>query len=186
MSKRTIGIIWICAGILFLISAIVSKRFVIYIGLAAVDFFIGIANLVQKDKKWSSQSNKLNIGTAGILRSFNLSIKPETINVGILKGYYPFSGFQRQSLWWGWRGKAPHFTKRSAKGEFQNSPVDCFERGNALQERAFPDGSILFNRLVRPHKRTDFLRTSLGNGIPWYVTNASHLTKRGGGLCALL
>jgi len=28
--------------------------------------------------------------------------------------------------------------KRSAKGEFQNSPADCFERGNALQERAFP------------------------------------------------
>jgi|GEM_PF-4206304 len=51
MSKRTIGIIWICAGMLFLISAIVSKRFVMYIGLAAVDFFIGIANLVQKDKK---------------------------------------------------------------------------------------------------------------------------------------
>ena len=28
--------------------------------------------------------------------------------------------------------------RRSAKGEFPNSPVDCLERGNALQERAFP------------------------------------------------
>ena len=27
---------------------------------------------------------------------------------------------------------------RSAKGELKNSPVDCFLRGNALQERAFP------------------------------------------------
>ena len=26
---------------------------------------------------------------------------------------------------------------RSAKGELKNSPVDCFLRGNALQERAF-------------------------------------------------
>ena len=32
----------------------------------------------------------------------------------------------------------PQSVKRSAKGEFQNSPKDCFERGNALQERAFP------------------------------------------------
>jgi len=71
----------------------------------------------------------------------------ETINLGILKGYYPFSGFQRQSLWWGWRGNAPHCTKRSAKGEFQNSPVDCFERGNALQERVFHDGAMFFERL---------------------------------------
>ncbi|MBR6985367.1 MAG: hypothetical protein IKH75_17920, partial [Ruminococcus sp.] len=41
----------------------------------------------------------------------------------------------------------PCDTKRSAKGEFQNSPVDCFERGNALQERAFPDEYILFYKL---------------------------------------
>ena len=26
----------------------------------------------------------------------------------------------------------------SAKGELKNSPVDCYLRGNALQERAFP------------------------------------------------
>jgi len=34
-------------------------------------------------------------------RTFNLKVskKPETINLGILKGCYPFSGFQRQSLW---------------------------------------------------------------------------------------
>ena len=39
-------------------------------------------------------------------------------------------------------GKAPHITtKRSAKGELKNSPVDCFLRGNALQGRAFPDKS---------------------------------------------
>jgi len=33
---------------------------------------------------------------------------------------------------------------RSAKGELKNSLVDCFSRGNALQERAFPY-SYLFN-----------------------------------------
>ena len=31
--------------------------------------------------------------------SFSVSQKPETIKSGILKGYHPFSGFQRQSLW---------------------------------------------------------------------------------------
>jgi len=56
---------------------------------------------------------------------------------------YPFSGFQRQSLWQG-VGQSPTNEERPAKGEFQNSPVDCFERGNALQERAFPDEAILF------------------------------------------
>jgi len=39
----------------------------------------------------------------------------------------------------GVRGKALHKAAgRSAKGELKNSPVDCFLRGNALQERAFP------------------------------------------------
>ncbi|MBQ6211331.1 MAG: hypothetical protein IJJ57_00375, partial [Ruminococcus sp.] len=57
--------------------------------------------------------------------------------------HHPFSGFQRQSLWQG-VGQSPTNEERSAKGEFQNSPVDCFERGNALQERAFPGKSILF------------------------------------------
>jgi len=69
--------------------------------------------------------------------------KNEIINSGILKGYYPFSGFQRQSLWQG-VGQSPTNEERPAKGEFQNSPVDCFERGNALQERAFPYESVLF------------------------------------------
>ena len=35
-------------------------------------------------------------------------------------------------------GQSPTVTKRLAKGEFPNSPVDCLERGNALQEKAFP------------------------------------------------
>ena len=35
-------------------------------------------------------------------------------------------------------GKAPHKAfKRFAQGELKNSPVYCFLRGNALQERAF-------------------------------------------------
>jgi len=42
----------------------------------------------------------------------------------------------RDSVSGGEWGKAPHKAfKRSAKGEFQNSPKDYFERGNALQER---------------------------------------------------
>jgi hypothetical protein len=36
------------------------------------------------------------------------------------------------------RGSAPKYTKRFAKGESKNSPVDCFLRGNALQVKAFP------------------------------------------------
>jgi len=44
-------------------------------------------------------------------------------------------------------GQSPTNEERSAKGEFQNSPVDCFERGNALQERAFHDGAMFFERL---------------------------------------
>jgi len=36
-------------------------------------------------------------------------------------------------------GKAPQIaSKRFAKGELKNSPVDCFSRGNALQVKAFP------------------------------------------------
>jgi len=36
-------------------------------------------------------------------------------------------------------GKAPQIaSKRFAKGELKNSPVDCFLRGNALQVKAFP------------------------------------------------
>ena len=42
----------------------------------------------------------------------------------------------RDSVSGGEWGKAPHKAfKCSAKGEFQNSPKDYFERGNALQER---------------------------------------------------
>ena len=36
---------------------------------------------------------------------------------------------------------------RSAKGELKNSPVDCFLRGNALQERAFPYSIIPYNKM---------------------------------------
>jgi hypothetical protein len=31
--------------------------------------------------------------------------------------------------------------RRLAMGELKNSPVDCFSRGNALQEKAFPDNN---------------------------------------------
>ena len=56
----------------------------------------------------------------------------------------------RDSVSGGEWGKAPHKAfKRFAKGEFQNSPKDYFERGNALQERAFPYCRKLFNRLTR-------------------------------------
>ncbi len=57
------------------------------------------------------------------------------------------SGFQRDgvplaesrgSAFGGVWGNAPQSVKRSAKGVFPNSPQDCLERGNALQERAFP------------------------------------------------
>ncbi|MBP3380492.1 MAG: hypothetical protein J6K77_06500, partial [Ruminococcus sp.] len=37
--------------------------------------------------------------------------------------------------------------RRSARGEFQNSPVDCFERGDALQERASPSYIGLYDKL---------------------------------------
>ena len=53
-------------------------------------------------------------------------------------------GFQRDHIPLAGRGAASHIlTKRFAKGEFQNSPVDCFERGNALQEKAFPEFIII-------------------------------------------
>ena len=29
--------------------------------------------------------------------------------------------------------------RRTAKGELQNSPVDCLKKGNTLQKRGFPD-----------------------------------------------
>ncbi len=52
-------------------------------------------------------------------------------------------------------GATPHKAfKRSAKGEFQNSSSDCFERGNALQERAFPTKVINFLK-VRLLKQTN-------------------------------
>ncbi len=40
----------------------------------------------------------------------------------------------------GVRGQSPRkHVRRSAKSELKNNPVDCFSRGNALQERAFPN-----------------------------------------------
>ena len=56
---------------------------------------------------------------------------------GIPKGLCSFGRVQRQRLWWG-VGQRPTVTKRLAKGESKNNPVDCFSRGNALQEKAFP------------------------------------------------
>ena len=40
--------------------------------------------------------------------------------------------------------RAKHFLlPRSARGELKNSPVDCFSRGDALQERASPTNGSL-------------------------------------------
>ena len=72
------------------------------------------------------------------LHRYKKDFQKEVLNNGILKGCSPFSGFQRQSLWWGVGQRPANCLKRSAKGELKNSPVDCFLRGNALQGRAFP------------------------------------------------
>ena len=90
--------------------------------------------------------------------------------IGILKGLRPFSGVQRLSLWQGdspqcgemsakltegtdrlGRDRVPHLSAgRFARGEFQNSPGDCFGRGVALQVKGSPDiplfcgGAVLF------------------------------------------
>ena len=78
--------------------------------------------------------------------------------------------FQKGRRAW---GRAPQtHSVRSAKGEFQNSPVDYFERGNALQERAFPSCSAslsfrvpLWNAIqykkfitIKAHKRFSTLK----------------------------
>ncbi len=48
-------------------------------------------------------------------------------------------GFQRDGVPLAGCGTESHIAfKRSAKGEFPNSPQDYLERGKALQERAFP------------------------------------------------
>ncbi len=54
-----------------------------------------------------------------------------------LKPFQRLADFKGRAFGGAW-GKAPHSFGHSAKGELKNSPVDCFERGNALQERAFP------------------------------------------------
>ena len=56
-------------------------------------------------------------------------------------------------------GNAPQTaSKRSAKGELKNSPVDCFLRGNALQERAFPYKIYIFCKLKIAQKSPSFKR----------------------------
>ena len=50
-------------------------------------------------------------------------------------------------------GKAPQIaSKRSAKGELKNSPVDCFLRGNALQVRAFPYSNYISQHIEMPEE----------------------------------
>ena len=44
----------------------------------------------------------------------------------------------------------------SAKGELKNSPVDCFLRGNALQERAFPYSILFLNKQLSNIKGAAF------------------------------
>ena len=54
-------------------------------------------------------------------------------------------GFQRDNVPLAGFGAAPQgrpqvddYFRRTARGESENSPVDCFWRGDALQERASP------------------------------------------------
>ena len=56
---------------------------------------------------------------------------------GIPKGLCSFGRVQRQSLWWG-VGQSPAVTKRSARVNPENNPVNCFRERDALQERASP------------------------------------------------
>ena len=57
---------------------------------------------------------------------------------GIPKGLCSFGrSHEADSLVQG-TGQRPEYARRLAKGELKNSPVDCFSRGNALQEKAFP------------------------------------------------
>ncbi len=46
--------------------------------------------------------------------------------------------------------ESPKHNVRSEKGELKNNPVDCFLRGKALQERAFPScsASLIFLRAL--------------------------------------
>jgi hypothetical protein len=49
----------------------------------------------------------------------------------------PRGVFSKTLLGRAWDSVPQTAAGRSAKGELKNSPVDCFLRGNALQERAF-------------------------------------------------
>ncbi len=102
---------------------------------------------------------------------------------GIPKGLCSFGRVQRQRLWWGsgqsltnpsplstkltsphFMGSHPDYVRRSAKGELKNSPVDCFSRGNALQERAF------LNEIEYWTKKTAIKDSSL-----WLFTHTVYL-----------
>ena len=61
--------------------------------------------------------------------------KYEWVSKGFINPLAESRGRASGGVW----GNAPHTAfRRSAKGELKNSPVDCFLRGNALQERALP------------------------------------------------
>ena len=81
-------------------------------------------------------------------RTFNLKVskKPETINSGILKGCYPFSGFQRQSLWWG-VGQSPTYSLISAQQRvnFKTVRWTVLKEGTPCKRGR----SLIFNKLRR-------------------------------------
>ena len=54
---------------------------------------------------------------------------------GIPKGLCSFGRVQRRRLWWG-VGQSPAVTKRSARVNPENNPVNCFRERDALQVRA--------------------------------------------------
>ena len=61
---------------------------------------------------------------------------------GIPKGLCSFGRVQRRRLWWG-VGQSPAVTKRSARVNPENNPVNCFRERDALQERASLNGRII-------------------------------------------
>ena len=72
--------------------------------------------------------------------------------------------FQKACRAW---GSAPQrHSVRSARGEFLNSPVDCLERGEALQERASP--------MIRPYL---FCRVPFWNAVQYEKFIASKMRK---------
>ena len=117
---------------------------------------------------------------------------------GILKGLRPFSGVQRQRLWQGdspqcgemsakltegtdrlgW-DRVPHFSAgRFARGEFHNSPGDCFGRGDALQVKASPEKIRYYGRM------TAAFPSAVTEGLRFFFMQLPHNIYPEGSSCA--